>query len=122
MVSDKTTRELADDTGVSNNHLRNTVMPSMRKNGAVFEVGTKGQSNEIVWSLNPPGDAASSSRIRRDDADDAALSAVIEDDSQLGNLVGDIEPATVIALDLETMPPAGWKEEVLAEYRTNFAK
>ena len=122
----QTTSELAASTGVSYNYLRNTVLPEMKKHQGVFKLGTQGRNGEAVWDLNPPdesfADAASSASSPRDSADDAASKAVVEDAESLGKIVDAVRAANTVALDLETMPPAGWKDEVLAEYLSQLAK
>lgn len=122
MASNKTTEELSEDTGLSYNYLRNTMLPQMSKAGAVFEVGTRGKKGKKIWGLNPPDVAASPSPLHRDGEDDAAANSVVEDAANLEEVVEDVRSAASVALDLETMPPRGWKGEVLAEYLDQLAK
>jgi RecA-family ATPase len=117
MTSDKTVMELAANTGLGDKYLRNKVLPAMRKAGAAFKVGTKGQGNEAVWGLN----ASTSSTLHRGVEEVEAFQDIVEDAETLGKGVGAIATAPRIALDLETMPPAGWREEVLSEYQAQLA-
>lgn len=112
----QTTAELAENTGVSYDHLRNRVLQDMRKGGEIFKVASKGRNHEIVWGLNPHDFAASSSRTFGDGDDDAAKNMVVTPEG-LHDLVGRISSASKIALDLETMPKEGWIWEVASAYR-----
>jgi len=113
---------LVDNTGVSLSYLRNVVLPSMRERGEVFKVGTTGRHGKAVWDLIPSDDASSSSSLHRDSENDEAPNRVVTDDGGLGNLVEGIASVRRVALDLETMPPVGWKDEVLSEYLSQLAK
>ena len=94
----------------------------MSKAGAVFEVGTRGKKGKKIWGLNPPDVAASPSPLHRDGEDDAPANSVVEDAANLEEVVEDVRSVASVALDLETMPPRGWKGEVLAEYLDQLAK
>jgi hypothetical protein len=121
-VSDKTTKELAVATGYDYDYLRNRVLPPMRKHKAIYKVGTKGRHGEALWGLHPPGDAATPATSHREVADVAAPNQVIETPEGVRDLANEISSATVVGLDLETMPQPGWKEEVLEEYRSQLSK
>ena len=120
MISDKTVKELAKDTGLGDTYLRNKVLPQMRKAESAFKVGTEGK--EIVWGLKPPKDASSSSPAHREDEEDEAPDGVVTDTAGLAKLVEAVLSADRVALDLETMPPPGWKAEVLSEYAEQLAR
>jgi len=49
-------------------------------------------------------------------------SAYISDASGLEELITRVTEANILALDLETMPPPGWRSEVLAEYCSQLSK
>jgi DNA polymerase I-like protein with 3'-5' exonuclease and polymerase domains len=67
-------------------------------------------------------DGATHATLYREIAEVAALDSIIEDDARLIELVRNLESAPSVALDLETMPPPGWKREVLEEYCSQLAK
>jgi hypothetical protein len=92
----------------------------MRKAESAFKVGTEGK--EIVWGLKPPKDASSSSPAHREDEEDEAPDGVVTDTAGLAKLVEAVLSADRGALDLETMPPPGWKAEVLSEYAEQLAR
>jgi DNA polymerase I-like protein with 3'-5' exonuclease and polymerase domains len=51
-----------------------------------------------------------------------AADSVVEDTETLAKVVEGLGPVSRVALDVETMPPAGWKQEVLTEYLGQLAK
>ena len=116
IVSEKTTEELSKYTNLSYDYLRNKVLPHPCAKARIFKVGTRGKGSAIVWGLNSPDDAATSATLPRG-CKDCSVRKVVSDPKGLHDLADEISSNTVVALDLETMPPPGWIWEVAAEYR-----